>query len=163
MRLLIALLILSVSIVACSSDDDSTDNLQEQQNIIPAACFEITDTNYLTLSFNSDCSENAVDYEWDFGDGETTINKNPSHTYKEEGFYTITLKVSSNTGNIDRTEKNISVSEKQICTECKCQIDPDLPPMTEMRCGTEAEVIAFEAMYSIEGCFEGSFIGCERL
>lgn len=36
-------------------------------------------------------SGNAVAYSWDFGDGTTSTEENPSHTYNEPGEYTITL------------------------------------------------------------------------
>ncbi len=36
-------------------------------------------------------SINAVSYLWDFGDGNTSTDENPSHTYEEGGVYTITL------------------------------------------------------------------------
>ncbi len=37
-------------------------------------------------------------WEWDFGDGGTSTQQNPSHTYVNEGFYTVTLTLTSNTG-----------------------------------------------------------------
>ena len=36
-------------------------------------------------------SENAITYEWDFGDGETSTETNPSHMYMAEGVYSVTL------------------------------------------------------------------------
>ncbi|MBB3699321.1 PKD domain-containing protein [Flammeovirga yaeyamensis] len=36
-------------------------------------------------------SENATSYEWDFGDGNTSTEKNPSNTYEAGGDYTVTL------------------------------------------------------------------------
>ncbi|MEP1096425.1 MAG: PKD domain-containing protein, partial [Cyclobacteriaceae bacterium] len=36
-------------------------------------------------------SENAVEYFWDFGDGETSTESDPSHAYVEEGKYDIKL------------------------------------------------------------------------
>lgn len=36
-------------------------------------------------------SGNAVSYTWDFGDGTTSVEENPSHTYNEPGVYTITM------------------------------------------------------------------------
>ena len=41
-------------------------------------------------------SEKADVFEWDFGDGETSIERNPQHVYKSEGVYNITLKVWTN-------------------------------------------------------------------
>jgi hypothetical protein len=36
-------------------------------------------------------TENATEYAWDFGDGNTSPEESPSHTYEENGDYTITL------------------------------------------------------------------------
>ncbi|MDD5570961.1 MAG: gliding motility-associated C-terminal domain-containing protein, partial [Bacteroidales bacterium] len=41
---------------------------------------------------------NGFYYHWDFGDGDTSNLKNPKHTYKKSGTYTITLKVLSQDG-----------------------------------------------------------------
>ncbi len=44
-----------------------------------------------------DSSEGGVDtYLWEFGDGETSTEQNPVHTYTESGLYNITLKIQSN-------------------------------------------------------------------
>jgi gliding motility-associated-like protein len=37
-------------------------------------------------------------WHWDFGDGNTSTNQHPSHTYTATGNYTVTLKVTSNNG-----------------------------------------------------------------
>jgi gliding motility-associated-like protein len=39
-----------------------------------------------------------TNWQWDFGDGGTSSLQNPSHTYNNVGFYTITLTVTSSTG-----------------------------------------------------------------
>ncbi|SFZ94082.1 PKD repeat-containing protein [Flaviramulus basaltis] len=49
--------------------------------------FEIDDK---TVTFTN-TSERAVSYEWDFGDGESSTEENPAHTYAEYGDYSITL------------------------------------------------------------------------
>ncbi len=40
-------------------------------------------------------------YEWDFGDGETSTSKYPTHAYKAAGSYTVSLKVTDDEGNDD--------------------------------------------------------------
>ncbi len=40
-------------------------------------------------------------YEWDFGDGETSTSKYPTHAYKATGSYTVSLKVTDDEGNDD--------------------------------------------------------------
>lgn len=45
-----------------------------------------------------DCSVGAKEYSWDFGDGTTSATSSPTHTYKEQGNYLITLKVTGKKG-----------------------------------------------------------------
>ncbi len=40
-------------------------------------------------------------YEWDFGDGETSTSEFPFHSYKNDGSYTVSLKVTDDRGNTD--------------------------------------------------------------
>ena len=40
-------------------------------------------------------------YEWDFGDGNTSTSKAPTHTYKSAGSYTVFLKVTDDRDNTD--------------------------------------------------------------
>ena len=55
----------------------------------PAAGFNVT-TNFLDVSFFN-LTTNANSYEWDFGDGNTSTDFNPTHTYSEPGTYTVCL------------------------------------------------------------------------
>lgn len=47
----------------------------------------------LVVLFTDKSTGNASVYNWDFGDGGTSRNKNPGHTYLEPGDYTVTLKI----------------------------------------------------------------------
>ncbi len=38
-------------------------------------------------------------YQWDFGDGNTSTDRSPTHAYKTTGSYTVTLKVTDDRGN----------------------------------------------------------------
>jgi PKD repeat protein len=40
-------------------------------------------------------------YEWDFGDGNTSTDKAPTHSYKAAGSYTVSLQVTDDRGNTD--------------------------------------------------------------
>ncbi|MGB9940246.1 PKD domain-containing protein [Methanosarcina sp.] len=44
----------------------------------------------LSVQFN-DSSENATEWNWDFGDGTNSTEQNPIHTYFEMGNYTVIL------------------------------------------------------------------------
>lgn len=52
-------------------------------------------TNNLTVDF-TDSSTAASSWAWDFGDGNTSTQQNPSHTYATAGTYTVTLTVDGN-------------------------------------------------------------------
>jgi PKD repeat protein len=40
-------------------------------------------------------------YLWEFGDGETSTDENPSHSYDDSGYYTVSLTVTDDRGNTD--------------------------------------------------------------
>lgn len=48
------------------------------------------DTTGLTATFTNTSAGTAT-YAWDFGDGNTSTDENPVHTYSMGGFYTVTL------------------------------------------------------------------------
>ena len=50
-----------------------------------------------TVTFQNE-SRNAANYEWDFGDGTTSTEENPVHTYPGKGKYVPTLYATSSDG-----------------------------------------------------------------
>jgi len=54
-------------------------------------------------------SSNAVNYSWDFGDGNNSVEENPTHTYAGVGEYTVILEA-SNTCSSDTATQLISLS-----------------------------------------------------
>jgi len=48
-------------------------------------------------SFTTGCCGEIVTYEWDFGDGDTSTEQSPTHTYDNGGGYTVNLTVSTET------------------------------------------------------------------
>ncbi|HLG38818.1 MAG TPA: PKD domain-containing protein, partial [Chitinophagaceae bacterium] len=55
-----------------------------------------TSVNFTDLSTTPVGS--ITSWDWDFGDGATSTQQNPNHTYNNIGFYTVTLTVTSSTG-----------------------------------------------------------------
>ncbi|MFX3625834.1 MAG: PKD domain-containing protein [bacterium] len=62
----------------------------------------------------TDKSFNALNYQWDFGDGTTDTVANPNHTYTQAGKYTITLIISNpNSCNLaDSFTRTVEVLER---------------------------------------------------
>ncbi|MBK8135454.1 MAG: PKD domain-containing protein [Chloroflexi bacterium] len=74
----------------------------------PVSAFTFT-VNNLDVQF-SDLSSGLIDsYAWDFGDGTTSTQQSPAHTYPAAGTYTATLTV-SNTGGSNATSQQVTVS-----------------------------------------------------
>lgn len=65
----------------------------------------IPDSNQLFLVNFS--SGDAVSYNWDFGDGTTSTERDPWHQYAEPGIYTITLSITTDTGCINEYEVTV--------------------------------------------------------
>ncbi len=70
-------------------------------NDLPLAQFTAS-TNGLIVTFNN-TSTGADSYHWAFGDGETSTQKNPVHTYASSGQYTVTLTATNECGDATRT------------------------------------------------------------
>ena len=68
--------------------------------------FEIDD---FTVTFTNE-SKDAVSYSWDFGDGNTSTDENPTHTYDAEGIYEVVLTAANATGDTKEAKKNVTIS-----------------------------------------------------
>jgi PKD repeat protein len=55
-----------------------------------------------------DCQ--VTGWQWNFGDGATSTEKNPVHTYGKEGTFDVSLKVFSNAGDIAEVTKPVTVT-----------------------------------------------------
>ncbi len=62
---------------------------------------------FFDSSFSSFCTE-IVSRAWDFGDGSTSTEENPVHTYAERGDYTVTLTVTDNQGLTDTASQVVT-------------------------------------------------------
>ena len=60
----------------------------------------------LTVRFRDFSSGSPFAWSWDFGDGTTSTEKDPVHTYSEAGSYTTTLQVANAFGNDSLTRPN---------------------------------------------------------
>lgn len=72
----------------------------------PTALFSATPTNGvdpLTVSFTDQSTGDITSYEWNFGDGQTSVEHNPTHTYDTIGSYPVSLTVTGPGGTDTKT------------------------------------------------------------
>jgi PKD repeat protein len=87
--------VIAILMVNCKKDENK-----------PVACFDFVSESIDNgddarvgekITFEN-CSQNAVSYSWDFGDGESSTSTNPKHTYDEAGTYSVTLSATNGDG-----------------------------------------------------------------
>jgi PKD repeat protein len=61
----------------------------------------------LTVTFKNNSFEGVQSYFWEFGDGQTSTEKNPVHIYQNQGVYSVTLTVTGPAGS--SSEKKINL------------------------------------------------------
>lgn len=67
----------------------------------PVAAFSadpLSGTPPLEVNFTDESENDPTSWEWHFGDGNTSIEQNPTYIYEQGGFYTVTLIVSNDHG-----------------------------------------------------------------
>ena len=87
-------------------------------NDVPIASFNIeqnqvggSEFNFANTSNDARDPEGAiVQYEWHFGDGNISNEKDPYHNYMAVGDYSVTLKVTDNSGSEAEYSENVSVT-----------------------------------------------------
>ncbi len=79
----------------------------------PQADFDIMQNSAcagLTQSFTNN-STNATNYDWTFGDGNSSSIKDPTYTYSIPGTYTVQLITSAGTNCMDTTSKQVVIND----------------------------------------------------
>ncbi|RKE98354.1 PKD domain-containing protein [Ichthyenterobacterium magnum] len=84
-------------------------------DVDPIACVNtaVQFTNTTTGGFNQNCTTNSL-YFWDFGDGNTSTDENPTHFYTTPGNYTVTLYAENFCGTTDPVTKPICIEPELI-------------------------------------------------
>ena len=93
-------------IIAIGSSDGSEGAFQiqvsEEEIDDPTSDFTFTvDAGVVTFTNQS---SNANTYNWDFGDGNTSTDSDPIHTYTSEGTYNVTLTATNECGDVSSTQ-----------------------------------------------------------
>lgn len=101
---IVSLLVVFLSFLSCDSDDDSVQN-----NTLSSGYTYVREAAPGVITFIN-TSENADTYVWDFGDGTTSIIKDPVKTYTQTGEYVVNLTAKNNkTGEVKSYSSTISI------------------------------------------------------
>jgi PKD repeat protein len=76
-----------------------------------AANFKAVQTGGFTIVFSNTSSGDVNSCAWDFGDGGTSGNCNPTHDFGAAGSYSVTLTVTSSDGSTSSKTKTTNVSD----------------------------------------------------
>ncbi len=92
-----------------------TGSYQSNSNQAPNASFTRS-INGLTVNFNDTSTDDGtiVSRSWSFGDGSSSSQSNPSHTYSSGGSYTVNLTVTDNGGLTDSTSQTFSLTAPNV-------------------------------------------------
>lgn len=93
-----------VLVSACKKDDGA-------EAFVPRSDFSISKSNwYMSTTFQfTNKAVYAATYLWDFGDGTTSSNPNPTHKFSSSGDFTIKLTVTNSSGKTAVSQRTITV------------------------------------------------------
>jgi PKD repeat protein len=94
----------SVTLIVFNSAGSDTLELSNYITVAPLPSPAFTSTTNGLTAFFANSSANATSYAWQFGDGATSSEANPSHTYAEDGTYTVILSATNNCGTVTTTQ-----------------------------------------------------------
>jgi PKD repeat protein len=75
-------------------------------NVNPSTIINIPDYSF---RFQDESTNNPTIWQWDFGDGTNSTQRNPSHTYLDTGTYRVTLKTINQQGCFTTTFKDVTI------------------------------------------------------
>jgi len=87
-------------------------SLPNESPIADFTYFPVNPTIQDTVSFidqSTDPDGSIMSWSWDFGDGATSTDRNPSHQYSAKGDYTVKLTVTDNNEGQDSFERSLSI------------------------------------------------------
>ncbi|MRT92501.1 PKD domain-containing protein [Ancylomarina sp. 16SWW S1-10-2] len=111
------ILVLAVSFTACDFEYDLPDADSKADGTPPSALFTYAQgqgsaEEWKDYTF-SNLSNSATDYVWDFGDGNTSTEKDGKNTYAGEGSFTVTLTSSDKLGVTSSYSETIEIIEPE--------------------------------------------------
>jgi PKD repeat protein len=98
----------------CKVDEPKVTKVPEVFNSSVTAEFSVTVKQPMTIVLTNH-SDGATEYSWDFGDGKTSSDKNPTHRYTNIGVYKVKLTARNIYNATSTYEKNVTIEEPTTC------------------------------------------------
>ena len=111
-----------------------------------------------TASFSSSCVDldcsftdtsfddgEIVEWSWDFGDGATSTEQNPGHSYATAGTYPVTLRVTDDLGAVSETTSDVTVTDPAV----------DTPPTASF----DSSCVALDCSFTDTSSDDGDVVG----
>lgn len=133
-------------------------------NSVPTASFT-ADKDGLTVGLDASASGDAdgtiASYAWDFGDGATSSQVAPTHTYAGEGTYTVSLTVTDDLGASATSTRTLGVREPSPApADAYGQaVDADAPLLYWRLDETTGDVARDATSHVIDGTYAGATLG----
>ena len=128
------------------------------ENNSPVAKFSVSVDRY-TATFTNNSEDQDGDeltYSWNFGDGATSTEKNPKHTYAANGNYTAKLTVSDGKTSVFVTNP-VSINVPDICTDSDPYCKGDADTSCEEVCTTKTETVCTGGGGTTEGAVSDAY------
>ncbi len=109
--------------IGVQDTDTTTVNIINED---PIAAFTSSPSSPLTsediefIETSSDPDGTIASWHWNFGDGTTSTSRNPTHSYDDDGRYTVVLTVTDNDGGQDSKSKSITVQNREPVADFGC-------------------------------------------
>lgn len=95
-----------------------------------------------SITFNNLSYNSPTSFQWGFGDGTESTEKNPAHTYAEDGFYKVTLTATNADGTSEVLETTLGISESVDTNNAPLMeaIDLYIPPDLQSTAGAKQKM-----------------------
>ncbi|MCG2811857.1 MAG: PKD domain-containing protein [Candidatus Aminicenantes bacterium] len=111
----------TATVTALSGSISKNVTIAVEENNLPTSNFSISpssvtinETVYFNGSLSTDSDGRIVNWEWNFGDGNSSRGEKTTHAYTKAGTYSVTLKVTDNDGGSNVSVKTVTISEPVI-------------------------------------------------
>ena len=130
----------TVSLIATNTAGSNTETQTDYITVgdVPEVSFyasETSGTTPFTVQFTDSSTNSPTSWLWDFGDGETSVEQSPSHTYTDPGTYTVSLTAVNTAGSNQATQSDYIEVTPSPVTEATVAITTtptSLPTLPEM-------------------------------